>query len=381
MARVLVVDDEADMRLALRLFLERSGHTVQEAPDGETALSMIHATGADVVLLDMRMPGLDGVQTLSKIRERFKDLPVIMVTGYGSSDSAKEVLEKGANHYISKPFKNQELVDALSKVGLASLEPEPSTETPEAGRRFPMGATAAILAGLVVVWGGLKIALNTNRDYPIAYSNPMDMSWQNDKLWIVDWFTQAIYVHEVKSHELPLVKTYHLPESHITGLAVTPDAVYTCDSWAHTIQKHKLDDFLTVLKTFKAPGPTPSSLFFDGKYLWSCDSSTGRIYQHLIDDKLTVIADYPAPGSALVGFYKDDKYGWTADNQTRKLYQHRLDEKLTVLATYSYDGFDEGSEPLTCLLWKGSDLWYARERKGFIYRRSKDLLKRQEKGS
>src|SRR4051812_21709497 len=126
MARVLVVDDEPDMRMALRLFLERSGHTVQEASDGETALSTLHATGADVVLLDMRMPGMDGSQTLTKIRERFKELPVIMVTGYGSPDSAKEVLEMGASHYISKPFKNQELVEALDKVGLESTRPSDS---------------------------------------------------------------------------------------------------------------------------------------------------------------------------------------------------------------------------------------------------------------
>ena len=92
-----------------------------------------------------------------------------------------------------------------------------------------------------------------------------------------------------------------------------------------------------------------------------------------------MIADFPSPGPALVGFYKDDKYGWTADNKTRKLYQHRLDEQLTVLATYSYEGFDEGSEPLTCIYWLKSDLWYTRERKNQIYRRSKDLLKRLEK--
>src|SRR6188768_3790518 len=99
------------MRMALRMFLERTGHSVQEAPDGEAALSTLHATGADVVLLDMRMPGMDGTQTLTKIRERFKELPVIMVTGYGSAESVKEALDIGASHYISKPFKNQELVE------------------------------------------------------------------------------------------------------------------------------------------------------------------------------------------------------------------------------------------------------------------------------
>ena len=378
MARILVVDDEQDMRMALRLFLERAGHTVQEAPDGESALSLLHTTGADVVLCDMRMPGMDGAQTLAKIRERFKDLPVIMVTGYGSPESAKEVLEIGASHYISKPFKNQELVEALNKVGLASQTPEPPSET-EPGQPFPWKIALLIGAVALVGWTGIKSALNTNRNYAIPYTNPMDMAFQNDTLWTVDWFTQSVYRHKIESRDLPLIKTYNFPNSHITGLAIAGDFLYTCDSWAHTIQKHKMDEFLTVVKTFKSPGPAPSSLFFDGKYLWSCDSTAGKIYQHLPDDNLAVIAEFPAPGPALVGFYKDDKYAWTADNKTRQLYQHRLDDQLTVLATYSYEGFDEGSEPLTSIYWVKSDLWYTRERKNQIYRRSKNQLKKQEK--
>ena len=89
MGRVMVVDDEPDMRMALRLFLERYGHEVTESPDGEQALSLLNGggDGFDLVLLDMRMPGLDGMQTLERLRQTHKDLPVIMVTGYGSMES------------------------------------------------------------------------------------------------------------------------------------------------------------------------------------------------------------------------------------------------------------------------------------------------------
>jgi CheY-like chemotaxis protein len=380
MARVLVVDDEEDMRMALRLFLERSGHSVQEASDGEMALSTLHASGADVVLLDMRMPGMDGAQTLGKIRESFKDLPVVMVTGYGSTDSAQEVLKLGANSYISKPFKNQELVEALDKAGLESKTPEPAEDTSD-GVRLSWIKLVTIGLTCVALWVIGKSVFNPNRDYAIPYNNPMGMAWQKDKLWIVDWFTQSIYLHQVKSRDLPLLKTFHLPETHVTGLAVVGDNLYTCDSWAHHIQKHKLDDFLTVAKTWKSPGSTPSTLFSDGKYLWSTDAETGRIYQHLLDDKLTVIADYPTPGTSLVAFFKDEKFAWSSDAKTRLLYKHRLDEQLSVLETYSYEGFDEGAQPLTCFSWVDDMLWFARERKGFIYKRSKDLLKRQEKKS
>src|SRR6185312_11063752 len=119
-----------------------------------------------------------------------------------------------------------------------------------------------------------------------------------------DWFTQSIYVHDGKSRDLKLIKTYQLPDTHIAGIAIAGDKLYSCDTWTHSIQRHKLDNFLTVEKTFQSPGPTPSSLFWDGKYLWSCDSSAGKIYQHLPDAGLTVIADYPAPGPGLVGFFK-----------------------------------------------------------------------------
>lgn len=386
MARILVVDDEEDMRAALRMFLERSGHSVQEAPDGEAALSTLHAQGADVVLLDMRMPGMDGVQTLTKIRERFKNLPVVMVTGYGSTESVKEVLDLGANHYVSKPFKNQELADALEKVGLQSTaEPaaaDAELDDPAAPRKAIPWKVVGAAAGVVLCVGvALGVVFNPNRNYPIPYSNPVSMTWKDGKLWMVDWFTQSIYVHKVESRQLPVIKTYHMPNSHVTGLALVGDVIYTCDPWAKHIQKHKLDEFLTVQRTYQTSNKAPATLFYDGKYLWSCDTDAGKIYQHLLDDSLTVIAEYKAPGPSLAGFFKDSKYAWTTDTKTRKMYQHRLDEQLTVLATYTYEGFDEGSEPLNCFIWNDSKIWYARERKNQIYRRSKGILKLQEKKS
>ena len=79
----MVVDDEADMRGVLSLFLKRSGHQVEEASSGEEMLAKLNTYKPDLVLLDMRMAGIDGLRTLQKIREMDKKLPVIMVSGYG----------------------------------------------------------------------------------------------------------------------------------------------------------------------------------------------------------------------------------------------------------------------------------------------------------
>src|SRR5579864_5608213 len=116
MPKILVIDDEADMRFAVRMLLERSGHSVMEAENGEDALAKIDEGKPDLVLLDMRLPGMDGIQILQKVREKQKDLPIIMVTGYGNVELAEQALKLGADHYLSKPFHNKELIDVIQQV-------------------------------------------------------------------------------------------------------------------------------------------------------------------------------------------------------------------------------------------------------------------------
>lgn len=130
MGRVMVVDDEPAMRMALRLFLEHCGHSVEEASNGEEVLTKLHQARPDLVLLDMRMPGLDGLQTLKRIRDSDKKLPVIMVTGYNSHDSAGEAVRKGASRYIVKPFKHEELLEAMTQAGLPAVRREPPKSEP-----------------------------------------------------------------------------------------------------------------------------------------------------------------------------------------------------------------------------------------------------------
>src|SRR5436190_4406997 len=116
MATILVIDDEADMRFAVRMLLERSGHTVVEAENGDVALAKLDEGLPDMVLLDMRLPGMDGIQILQKIREKQKDLPIIMVTGYGNVELAEQALQLGADHYLSKPFHNKELIQVIEQI-------------------------------------------------------------------------------------------------------------------------------------------------------------------------------------------------------------------------------------------------------------------------
>ena len=388
MPNILVIDDEADMRFAVRMLLERSGHTVIEAESGDAALAKLEESKPDLVLLDMRLPGMDGIQILQKLREKEKDLPIIMVTGYGNIELAEEAIKQGADHYLSKPFHNKELIEVIQQIlekrgyippeapaqdavrsesadGTISEETEPD--------RSPFAKALLIGAaclGVVLLWW-----FNQRRAfYPVPYSNPTAIVFLDKNVWIADWFSQAIYVHEVHKRELTLKKTYYLPDVHLTGMAVTSNAVYTADSWAHVLRKHRLDDHLSVALTTPSPGPSPCSLFWDGKYLWSCDLSTGKIYQHQADDQLTVVASYTSPGKAPVGFYKDDRYAWSLDAKSRKLYQRRLDNQLTIIATYELPEWDEGVAPLASFTWRDDDLWFTRTGKNVIYRRARTQL-------
>jgi len=109
-AKILVVDDEPEMAESTRLTLERRGHEVAVTTEGGRALELVAADLPDLVVTDLRMPGLDGLQLLEALQSRGLDVPVIVLTGYASVDSAVEAMRKGAVDYLAKPFVPEELL-------------------------------------------------------------------------------------------------------------------------------------------------------------------------------------------------------------------------------------------------------------------------------
>ena len=103
--RVLVIDDEPNVRRMVRIALEADGYQVDEASDGASGVEL-YGDGSrfDVVLLDQKMPGMDGIQTLREIRRRKSDAPVVMATAYGSLELAVDALRAGATDFLKKPL-------------------------------------------------------------------------------------------------------------------------------------------------------------------------------------------------------------------------------------------------------------------------------------
>ena len=114
--RVLVVDDEPGLRLMARAVLEDDGWSVSEAGSAEEALERLAGGQAvDVVLLDMRMPGMDGLEALGAISRAARGAPVVMLTAYGTVGSAVEAMKRGAFDYLTKPADNEEMKAVLAK--------------------------------------------------------------------------------------------------------------------------------------------------------------------------------------------------------------------------------------------------------------------------
>jgi two-component system, NtrC family, response regulator AtoC len=115
MKRVLIVDDEENLRLVLRTFLRRHGYEVEVAASGEEALKMIDSFGPDIIVTDVRMPRMGGLDLLSTLRAKGSEATVIVMSAYGSHEQALEAITQGAYDYVSKPFAPEEVLLCLRK--------------------------------------------------------------------------------------------------------------------------------------------------------------------------------------------------------------------------------------------------------------------------
>ncbi|MEW5724917.1 MAG: sigma-54 dependent transcriptional regulator, partial [Thermodesulfobacteriota bacterium] len=115
METILVVDDEKNYTLVMATLLTDQGYEVLTAQSGEEALSLLQVHDLDLILTDMTMPRLDGIELLARVKQDRPDLPVIMMTAYGTVEKAVAAMKKGAFDYITKPFKNEELMMTIRK--------------------------------------------------------------------------------------------------------------------------------------------------------------------------------------------------------------------------------------------------------------------------
>jgi DNA-binding response OmpR family regulator len=152
-SRILVVDDDPTVREVVRRYLTREGHEVIEATDGPSALSAIREAAPDLVVLDLMLPGIDGLQVCREIR-RSSTVPVIMLTALGEESDRVVGLEYGADDYLVKPFSPRELTLRVARVI------ERARPTAEAGP----AATRTLIDGDLLIDPAARTALRNGED-------------------------------------------------------------------------------------------------------------------------------------------------------------------------------------------------------------------------
>lgn len=131
--RILVVDDEQVVRLCLHRTLASEHCNVETVINGHDALEMMERHPFDVVLLDLRMPGMNGIDVLKAIKEKWPEIEVIIITGYAAVDTAKAAVAAGAYDYLAKPVGPDEIISAAQGALLHkkwALRGERTTHTP-----------------------------------------------------------------------------------------------------------------------------------------------------------------------------------------------------------------------------------------------------------
>ena len=111
---ILIVDDQPGIRLLLNEVFKKEGYVPHLAPNGLVALKIFEQEHIDCVLLDMKIPGMNGIEILEKLKEKNNAIPIIMMTAYGEQDLIDEAVRLGAAHYFTKPF---DIFSVLKEVG------------------------------------------------------------------------------------------------------------------------------------------------------------------------------------------------------------------------------------------------------------------------
>jgi two-component system, NtrC family, response regulator HydG len=116
MAQVLIIDDHDSMRDGLELLLRKRGHRTRSAEGGQRGLDLLEEEGADLVITDLRMAHVDGMEVLRRVRERAPETDVLVITGYGTVETAVEAMKRGATDFITKPFASEEFAVKVDRI-------------------------------------------------------------------------------------------------------------------------------------------------------------------------------------------------------------------------------------------------------------------------
>ena len=197
--QILIVDDEAPIRELLAFNLKKNGYTIQEAADGPAALQAVQTAAFDLILLDLMLPGIDGIEVCRRLKEnpRTAGIPVIMLTAKSEEIDKVLGLEMGADDYVTKPFSMRELLSRVKAVLRRA-----GTSTPHRDGELSIGTLSMDFNAYTASIGGTSLSL-TPKEYELlkllvthegrAFSRDELL----DKIWGYEYYgdTRTVDVH------------------------------------------------------------------------------------------------------------------------------------------------------------------------------------------
>jgi DNA-binding response OmpR family regulator len=198
--RVLVVDDDETVRDVVRRYLELAGHEVTVAGDGEKALSLVAGAEPDLIVLDLMLPGIDGLEVCRRIRQ-YSAVPVVMLTALGEEENRIAGLQLGADDYVTKPFSPRELALRVSSVlrRARSLPSSSQQVVADGDLMLEVGARKAVLRdaelGLTTREFDLLLFLMTNAGKAFSRTELLEKVWGWD---FGDQSTVTVHVRRLR---------------------------------------------------------------------------------------------------------------------------------------------------------------------------------------
>ncbi len=217
---VLIVDDEASIRISLRTILSGLGFSVVEAARGEEAISLVRTAQFDIVLLDINMPGLGGIEVCRLMRKNAPLLPIVMLTVQGSEDRKVEALDAGADDYITKPFQLRELIARIRAAVRRNFIVE------EQNNQILIGDVRLDIERHLVQKKGRRVHLTpkqfdllhylmANAGRPVPHAKLLRTVWGPEYGNELEYLRTFVRQVRMKIEDDPANPTYLLTESHI----------------------------------------------------------------------------------------------------------------------------------------------------------------------
>jgi DNA-binding response OmpR family regulator len=188
---ILIVDDESTIREVVRRYLEHDGFSVREVADGQAALDSVEGQPPDLIVLDLMLPGLDGLAVMSRLRHSHPPIPIVMLTARGETSDRILGLDLGADDYVTKPFSPQELVSRVRAVLRRSGSDPPADSLP--GQPIHIADLHLDPVARVLKVGGEPMTL-TAREFDLLWflaSHPAQVFTRDqllDRVWGYDFY-------------------------------------------------------------------------------------------------------------------------------------------------------------------------------------------------